>query len=326
MGSGAIYAVIVGLWAVVLIPLWLRNHERSGETRAIDRYHAAMSSMSGWEGRRRRRAESRAESRALSTSSSSAAGSSRPVASKSVPVDDVDDEPMWSVPPTPAQVAASRRRLVLSVLIGITLASVALVLVGVLPLWFVVLPIVLLIAFALVARQQVVAAERATRQQARVTRGEPARSTRAADYPGDRRATPRVPIPYPVEHVDSLPEVRRSPAAGSTAQASDDVNDAQGWEPVSAPLPTYVTAPRASRVPRVIDLTHTGEWGGDAMVSEARRVRADDAFSKNVIEDEINRALDLDDDAFFDQLAAESHRGRRSPDFFDQEAPRAVND
>ena len=325
MGSGAIYAVIVGLWAVVLIPLWLRNHERSGETRTIDRYHAAMSSMSDWDGRRRRRAESRSQGRAVSAASGGGGRSvSKPV-SPSVSEVEADDEPMWSVPPSPAEVAASRRRLVLFVLVGLTVASLALTLLGVLPVWFILLPLVLLIAFSAVSRQQVRAAEQASLKHSRATRDQAARKARVVDQPGDRRATPRSKVAYPAQHIDSLPEVRRSEALNSDSLTISE-GDPNGWAPVSAPLPTYVTAPRASRVPRVIDLTHTGEWGGDAMVNEARRVRADDSFSKNLIEDEINRALNVDDDAFFDQLAAETHRPRRSADFFDQDAPRAVND
>ena len=39
-------------------------------------------------------------------------------------------------------------------------------------------------------------------------------------------------------------------------------------------LPTYVTAPRATRMPRVIDLTTPGAWTGAAMVEQARTTLA----------------------------------------------------
>lgn len=47
----------------------------------------------------------------------------------------------------------------------------------------------------------------------------------------------------------------------------------EGWEPVRATLPTYVTAPRASAMPRRIDLDTPGEWTGTAMVEAANSMR-----------------------------------------------------
>jgi hypothetical protein len=38
-------------------------------------------------------------------------------------------------------------------------------------------------------------------------------------------------------------------------------------------LPTYVTAPRASQVPRPIDKARPGEWTGSAMVEAAQEMR-----------------------------------------------------
>jgi hypothetical protein len=46
------------------------------------------------------------------------------------------------------------------------------------------------------------------------------------------------------------------------------------WNPVPTTLPTYVTAPRATKMPRVIDLTHPGAWTGAAMVEQARSTLA----------------------------------------------------
>ena len=39
-------------------------------------------------------------------------------------------------------------------------------------------------------------------------------------------------------------------------------------------LPTYVTAPRASAVPRGIDRSRPGEWTGEAMVETAQAMRS----------------------------------------------------
>jgi hypothetical protein len=48
------------------------------------------------------------------------------------------------------------------------------------------------------------------------------------------------------------------------------VEDPAAWHAVPTTLPTYVTAPRATRIPRVIDLTTPGSWTGSAMVAQAR--------------------------------------------------------
>lgn len=50
-----------------------------------------------------------------------------------------------------------------------------------------------------------------------------------------------------------------------------DEDDA--WEAVPQTLPSYVSAPRASAVPRGIDRAHEGEWTGRAMVDMARSTR-----------------------------------------------------
>jgi len=282
MGSGAIYAVIVALWALVLIPLWLRNHDRSGEARQIDRYRSALSTLSPAEqshGREERQVSARASS-------------------------DDDD---WHEQ-TPAELAAARRRLVLAVLAGLVAGALILVLLGVAPLWFPLLPAALLGGFGVVSRRQAALAEERERRERRAE----APRQREAERQERRQAPQRRYSAAPATAGADLPEARRTERDAVTS----------GWEPVSAPLPTYVSAPRASRVPRVIDLTHTGEWDGQAMVDEARRT-LDGAARGDRAMQELDRAID--DDAFFDQLAGET-RGPRAVDFFDQEAPRAVND
>ena len=46
------------------------------------------------------------------------------------------------------------------------------------------------------------------------------------------------------------------------------------WDAVPATLPTYVSKPRASKVPRVVDLTEpSGGWDGRAMLRAAAQER-----------------------------------------------------
>ena len=46
MGNGIIFVVIVGLWAVVLVPQWLRKHDAAAESKSVERYSTAMRSLS----------------------------------------------------------------------------------------------------------------------------------------------------------------------------------------------------------------------------------------------------------------------------------------
>ena len=90
------------------------------------------------------------------------------------------------------------------------------------------------------------------------------------------------------------------------------------------PLPTYVTAPPASRIPRVIDLTTPGTWTGAAMVEQVRRDRTaaiDGAsFADLYVDDDIavDTTLPPAGGEFFDQMQ----------DAADDELPlrRAVNE
>ncbi len=45
-GSGLIYAAIAIMWAVVLIPMWLRNHDTAAENRSAERFGQAMRVLS----------------------------------------------------------------------------------------------------------------------------------------------------------------------------------------------------------------------------------------------------------------------------------------
>lgn len=46
VGTGLIYAMVVGLWALFLLPMWLRNHEQFDEGRQVDRFRRAMTQLS----------------------------------------------------------------------------------------------------------------------------------------------------------------------------------------------------------------------------------------------------------------------------------------
>src|SRR4051812_26587033 len=44
--SAVIYAAIVVMWAVVLVPMWLRRHDAATESRSAERFSTAMRTLS----------------------------------------------------------------------------------------------------------------------------------------------------------------------------------------------------------------------------------------------------------------------------------------
>lgn len=146
--------------------------------------------------------------------------------------------------------AARRRAIVLAMLSGTLFVTLVLALFSLLPIAAPITMLVLVVAF-----------------MAATALTAPARARQAQQSPA-RRATRRRPAP--------LASVPSAPATAEqddflTWNAWDDEDDA--WEAVPTTLPTYVTAPKASPVPRPIDKVAAGAWTGEAMVDAARQMR-----------------------------------------------------
>jgi hypothetical protein len=174
---------------------------------------------------------------------------------------------------TAAGRAAERRRRVLGVLVGLLLVTFTVAALGRLPMWTVAVPGAFVLGFLVVARRQVaLAADIKRRQQKRATLAEAARAAEAryADGAGARRGG---------RAVDPAPAATPSRIVASELLEIDDdvVLPAGSWNAVPTTLPTYVTAPRATRMPRVLDLTHPGQWTGAVMVEQARGTLAAEA-------------------------------------------------
>lgn len=269
MGSGLIYVVIVALWAVVLVPMWLNRHDANTETRSVDRFSSAMRSLSRRDNEskknslvmpardgesapprvtRRSRRQLRHAQRSAARVSAARAAASRPV---SHPV---------SATAVVRQRQARRKAVVLSVLFVATLAAVVSGAVGVAPMWVIAIPAVLLVGYLWLLRS---AAKRASMARARARRrsgaagARPARAARS----GARSA---------------------SYASARSDQLDTQVVAAGGWEPVPVPLPTYVTAPTATAIPRIIDLTHPGSWTTARMLEQAEYEAAEAAYERRM--------------------------------------------
>lgn len=273
--TGLIYVVIIALWAAVLIPIWLRRHDQISEVRSTARFSSAMRSL-GSQGqvsyaadyaidgsmaemrsteaiprtsgtpRRERTPEHEARMTRPATRTTTPA-SRLMTTSASRPAEGLDPEYERELV---RQAAATRRAIVLGALTALLFVVLVLAMLGVVPRWAPVLAALPVVAFVIAAAMTASArtsarpASRSTSRPSRVSADEaPARPTAAA-------------------------------------QADDDWenwnawDDDDSWEPVPTTLPTYVSAPRASAVPRGIDRAHEGEWTGEAMVETAQAMRS----------------------------------------------------
>lgn len=164
----------------------------------------------------------------------------------------------------PTASAPQRRRRILSLLAVATLLTAAVVLIGSLadlpvPPWLVAVPGGLMVVYLLLLA---IVRPGAPRPQVPAEREE----GRWHDEPV-RRAEAQVPVTVGGSSdtltaspaaVPSLAEDASAPSESAPARPGDGT-----WTPVPLPTPTYVTAPRAPRGPRIvrhIDLSNPGSW------------------------------------------------------------------
>ncbi len=272
--TGVIYVVIIGLWAAVLIPIWLRRHDQISEVRSTARFSSAMKTLGG-RGRPRYASGVDDQGAYYSTAAPTVSGG-RSAAGQ---YDDTEARMRRGAPDQRAarsawaddaggldpsyerelvrRAAATRRTMVLGTLTAILLVTLLLAIASVLPKWVPILAAVPVVAFVLATAMTASArAATSSRPSARVSaRRESGRSTA-------RRA----------ERLDEAPAVVSAQADDWESWNAWDDDDA--WDAVPTTLPTYVSAPRASAVPREIDRAHSGEWSGEAMVETARAMRS----------------------------------------------------
>lgn len=148
------------------------------------------------------------------------------------------------------QSAATRRAVVLGALTLVLLTTLVLAILAFVPRWAPVLAALPVVAFVL-ATSMTASSRSAERRESA-----PVRSTRRA----------------PVE--EAAPKAPAARSAEDEEWENWNAWDDDSWEAVPTTLPTYVTAPRASAVPRGIDRSRPGEWTGSAMVEAARAMRS----------------------------------------------------
>jgi hypothetical protein len=152
-------------------------------------------------------------------------------------------------------VAATRRRRTGLALLGLLLVTVGLGMLGVLPIWLVVVPLLLVAGFGW---QSHVATQRAAARATAARRVRAAQSRRLREESVEARLAGR-----PARRPMAAPVVEPVVAVVEPVVVDEEFYDAVAehvWDPVPVPLPTYVTAPKAPRSVRVIDLTKPGAW------------------------------------------------------------------
>jgi hypothetical protein len=276
VGSGLIYAAIAIMWAAVLIPMWLRNHDTATENRSAERFGQAMRVLSRKEGAPPVRdegatvvAEQRSQQAPRPQRAQQPQRTQRPERTQR--------------PPRPQRAPLTliqRRARTLGVLTGLTFVTVLLGAITPLP-WWAAVPFVLL-TLAFVVHLRVQARQRMQLPRQRATTPTPKGSTdpQTTDGPESRDESGVVQGPSRAVVVERK---------GDGAAASPDLDD-DAWRPNPLPLPTYVTAPKAVRPIKVIDLTTPGAWSSGRLFDDD--LAEEDLLAAQVAEDELDALLD----------------------------------
>ena len=254
MGSGIIYAIIIGIWAAYFIPRWLKRHEELSESRSVEKFEHAMRILS--------RRETTPDKRYIvmpprpDAPRNSLPARSRVPAQRSAPAR------------RRVGAAALRRRRILAGLLLVSLLAGALTPLTPVPWWVPVLLLAVTLADLVHLRVQVRRSREVSRTRKAVRRSVRSRLMRFDAL--DRLMTVRREMAE-----DRAAEEARWAAAEEADRVEREAEErraaeqAAGWQPVPVPLPTYVSKPMAPRRAPAIDLTRPGAWT-EAQVPGAR--------------------------------------------------------
>lgn len=268
--TGLVYVAVILLWAVVLIPQWLRRHERNSEHRTTLTFHRAMRTLE-------RRRANRGMSKARHDMDVTVAGARSRVHDRvrldtdSSPIDEhlatgadpfqgtETEEHLRRVRTLRAKseavtVAETRRRQVQQVLVGLTVVGLIAGILGFVPLILGLLPAVGLGAFWFASsKQRANVAGRQlheTRQRNRSQRQRRDRPRRRDDS-GQHLAT---------DETQPLPKLVEVPT--------------DSWEATDAPLPAYLNSERGVRRRASHDSDVAYDWTAERMLEQAEALRA----------------------------------------------------
>ena len=240
--SAVILAVIVIMWAVVLVPMWLRRHDAATESRSVDRFSTAMRVLSrrptGSPDRRYVLMPKRDSGASVHVSGASA--TRRPSTRQAPAAPPSRPQTRPSATKARASLAVRRRRTFLA-LGGVTFLTFLLAVTGVIgwPLQLVV--DLILVAFVVHLRTQAKRAAAVARQRRRaaVAPPAPARSAYVPVAPAAPAAAFEERATAPMQPMQPM----EAPAAAAEQPAATGTDDR--WEPVPVPRPTYTMKPKA---------------------------------------------------------------------------------
>jgi hypothetical protein len=234
VGSGLIYALLIGMWAVYFIPRWLRRHEELSESRSIERFDRAMRILSRKDPTPDRRyvvmppRPVEGARPAQPTGRAGRADRSAPVRSRRA-----------------TSVAVRRRRVLAGLLLGTVLLAVSAPLAPV-PWWGALAGVAVVVGYLAHCRLQARTRHQVDRTRAAVHQRSRSRLMRFDAF--ERLITVRRELAE-----ERAAEQRRwdeAEAAERAVRQDEERRRAEaeaGWNPVPVPLPTYVSKPVAPR-------------------------------------------------------------------------------
>ncbi len=258
---------IIALWAAVLIPIWLKRHDQISEVRSTARFSSAMKSLGNKESLAYRDRQFGENHMSQSQNYSGRFKSSH--------------RSQASV------VATKRRTMVMATLTALLFLSLAGTLTGVIPMAVTVVVAVSLGAFLIAAA---------------LTSSQRSRGSVSPRVSGIEVFASEV---FASEEFDA--EVVEVPARGMSARERaerqgseldefaewdpwEDNSTNTAWDAVPQTLPSYVSSPRATAVPRNIE--RDSDWSGEAMVEAARGMRRPAMRSEDLVRNPVANAAD----------------------------------
>jgi hypothetical protein len=258
--SALIFVALAVAWAVYLIPKALEHHEESARTRTVERFSATLRVLARREPVNRRKARLVTPEAAATPERTS---SRRTPAAPPLTVAQLRARRLAA-----ARAAKRRLRVVALILVANLVVGALAYLTYVEPVWCAV-PAGLL-AVWLVACRLMVKRERADLSAARI---------------------PAEPAGPPKDGTEEIATVEASVAddrAGADASGPAP-RDPDAWDPVYAPLPTYVSKPVARRSVSTIDLDSTGVWSSGRKASDSQLAREAEAVERPAAKDATER-------------------------------------
>jgi uncharacterized membrane protein len=245
--SAVIYAAIVVMWAVVLVPMWLRRHDDKTESRSVDRFSTAMRTLSrrttSGPGRRYVVMPRRGDGGVSVHVSGAAVAPAEPTATKPRVA---RVRPFVKLKPRRATSLVARRRRLFLGLAVVTFFTFVLAIAGVFSWLLQIVLDVFLVAFCIHLRAQARRAAAVARQRRRASRADGAGAAvapSARQAPVGQRPRPRPAMSHAAAAFAAPQREAYAPVAEESLEATGTDDDT--WEPVPVPRPTYTLKPPA---------------------------------------------------------------------------------